>query len=134
MGVPFKYESLKIPYVVPAKKRVYNPDFELPNGIIVEYKGKLDRVAREKMALVLEQNPTLDIRMLFMRNNKLSKTSKTRYSDWCEKRGIKFAVSENGEIPEEWINEALASTSLDAIPSIPAAKKTARRKPKALDN
>jgi hypothetical protein len=90
----------------------------LPNGIIVEAKGKLDRLVREKMALVFEQNPDLDIRLLFMRDNKLSKTSKTRYSDWCEKRGIKYAVSEQGHIPEEWLVEARRATSLDGTASV----------------
>lgn len=112
-GIPFEYESIKVPYVVPSKKRTYNPDFELPNGIIIEAKGKLDRLVREKMALVFEQNPHLDIRFLFMRDNKISKNSKTRYSDWCKKRGIPYAVSEHGIIPEEWLVEARAAGSLD---------------------
>lgn len=131
-GVPFEYESTKVPYVVPAKKKNYIPDFVLPNGIFVELKGKLDRDVREKMALVVEQNPDLDIRMLFMRNNKIAKNSKTRYSDWCEKRGIVYAVSEAGQIPEEWISDALRSSSLDADPverpAAPAAKAARKRK------
>lgn len=57
------------------------------------------------MALVIEQNPDKDIRFLFMRDNKIQKTSKMRYSDWCEKRGIKCYVSEDGHVPEEWLNE-----------------------------
>lgn len=105
--VPFEYENRKIAYVEPSKKRTYNPDFELPNGIIIEVKGKFDRETRAKMALVIEQNPELDIRFLFMRDNKLTKKSKMRYSGWCEKRGIKYAVSEEGHIPEEWLLEAL---------------------------
>ena len=80
------------------------PDFKLANGIYVEFKGKLDRIAREKMQLVVAQNPALDIRMLFMRNNRLSKTSKTSYMDWAAKHGIKAHVSANGEIPQEWID------------------------------
>jgi DUF4097 and DUF4098 domain-containing protein YvlB len=102
-GIVAEYEAERIPYTVPAKKKNYIPDFRLPNGVFVEGKGKFDREAREKMALVIEQNPDKDIRMLFMRNNKISKTSKTKYSDWCDKHGIKYAVSENGEIPEEWM-------------------------------
>jgi hypothetical protein len=109
--VPFEYETLRVPFTVPAKKRTYNPDFMLPNGVIIEAKGKLDRDVREKMALVLEQNPTLDIRILFMRNNKIAKNSKTRYSDWCEKRGITYAVSEQGHVPEEWLSDATRSGS-----------------------
>lgn len=104
-GVTYKYESRRVRYLIPESKHYYTPDIELPNGILVEVKGKFDPDARQKMALVLEQNPDLDIRMLFMVDNKISKQSKTRYSDWCTKRGIKFAVSKSGHIPEAWLME-----------------------------
>jgi hypothetical protein len=103
--VDFSYESVSIPYKVPVKNRRYTPDFILFNGIYVEAKGKLDAKAREKMQLVVEQHPDLDIRILLMRDNKISKQSKTRYSDWCRKVGIKYHVSEHGEIPPEWMEE-----------------------------
>jgi hypothetical protein len=35
-----------------------------------------------------------------MRDNKLSKSSKTRYSEWCEKSGIPYAV---GWFKKEWL-------------------------------
>lgn len=108
----FKYEEEKIKYTVPSKNRNYIPDFVLESGIVIEAKGKLDRQTKEKMLLVLEQNPDRDIRFLFMRDNKLSKTSKTRYSDWCNKRGITHAVSEHGEIPIEWLTAAPSSRVL----------------------
>lgn len=104
--VVYEYEPFAIKYVVPSKKKSYTPDFRLPNGVIVEGKGKFDHEAREKMALVIEQHPELDIRMLFMRNNYINKKSKTRYSDWCDKRGIKWAVSQNGHIPVEWLESS----------------------------
>lgn len=112
-SIPFEYETHKVKYTVPEKHKNYIPDFILPNGIYIEAKGKLDRDVREKMALVIEQNPDLDIRILFMRDNKIAKNSKTRYSDWCDKRGIVYAVSELGEIPSEWISDALSTTGLD---------------------
>lgn len=101
--IPFEYETLTIEYVVPAKTHKYKPDFILDSGIIVEAKGRFDAATRQKMAYVIEQNPDLDIRLLFMRDNTISKSSKTKYSDWCEKRGIKYHVSAAGEIPEDWI-------------------------------
>lgn len=55
------------------------------------------------MALVIEQHPDLDIRLLFMRDNPIYKGSKTKYSTWCKERGIKFHVSANGEVPDEWL-------------------------------
>lgn len=105
LDVAFEYEPVRIAFTVPSKKRTYLPDFRLPNGIIVEGKGKFDPDAREKMALVTEQHPELDIRMLFMRDNYINKKSKTRYTDWCKKRGIKCAVSLEGHIPVEWLEE-----------------------------
>lgn len=102
-GIKFDYEKNIITYVEPAVTRKYIPDFELPNGIIIESKGRWTLHDRKKMILVMEQNPKLDIRMLFQRDQYLNKGSKTKYSDWCQKRGIPYAV---GELPEEWLNEA----------------------------
>lgn len=103
--VDFEYEKEMLTYVVPEAKRRYKPDFKLPNGIIVEAKGQFDAATRAKMALVIEQNPDRDIRLLFMRDNKISKKSKTRYSEWCRQRKIKFHVSDQGSIPETWLTD-----------------------------
>lgn len=102
-GVNFTYEAEKIVYTIPETPHTYLPDFKLDNGIFVEAKGNFDREARKKMALVCEQNPDLDIRLLFMRDNRIGKHKK--YSDWCKQRGIKYHVSLNGTIPEEWTME-----------------------------
>lgn len=104
--VKYEYETLTIDYTVPAKKHKYKPDFILENGIIVECKGRFDAATRQKMSLVIEQNPDKDIRLLFMRDNTISKSSKTKYSDWCEKRGMKYHVSANGEVPVSWTQES----------------------------
>lgn len=101
--VEYEYETVVLSYEIPTEKHKYKPDFILKNGIIIEAKGNFNAQTRKKMGLVIEQNPDLDIRMLFMRDNKISKSSKTAYSDWCEKRGIKYTVSANGTVPEEWI-------------------------------
>ena len=100
--VKFSYEVDKIKYVVPESYHTYTPDFTLPNGIVLEVKGRFTPADRKKMSLVIEQNPTLDIRLIFMTDNTLSRTSKTRYSDWCNKRNIKYHVSKDGSIPSEW--------------------------------
>lgn len=104
-GVPYEYEQTVLKYVEPAHNRKYTPDIKLPNGIFVEVKGKLDADDRKKMLLVREQHPDLDIRFLFMRDNKLTKASNTTYSAWSEKNGFKYAISADGLIPEEWIAE-----------------------------
>lgn len=105
MGVPFKYEEDKIKYVQPATDKTYLPDFKLPNGIYVETKGRFTAQDRKKMVLVISQNPDKDIRILFERNNTLTKTSRTTYGMWCDKKGIEWAVSKHGHTPESWIRE-----------------------------
>jgi len=79
---------------------VYTPDFVLPNGVVVETKGRWDARDRLFATAMVTQHGTTDYRLLFGADNKLSKNSKTRYSDWCEKNGVKFAVGKT--IPEEW--------------------------------
>jgi hypothetical protein len=101
-GVKYEYERDVIVWVQPAQTRKYTPDFFLPNGIIIEAKGKWTIEDRKKMVNVIEQNPDLDIRMLFQYDNKLNKRAKMRYSDWCERREIVYAV---GKIPAEWLEE-----------------------------
>jgi len=109
-GIKFEYEREPIIYVQPAVTRKYNPDFFLPNNIIIETKGKWTLEDRKKMVNVIEQNPKLDIRMLFQFDNKLNRNAKQRYSEWCDKRGIKYAI---GQIPDEWIEEAKVGNKSD---------------------
>ena len=39
-GIDGQYEKMVIIYTVPTKTHRYTPDFTLPNGIIIETKGK----------------------------------------------------------------------------------------------
>lgn len=99
-GIDVKYESEKIPYIIPASHHTYNPDFKLPNGIFVETKGRFVAADRKKHLLVKSQNPQLDIRFVFSNSkNKITKNSKTSYGDWCDKNGFKYA---DKIIPEDW--------------------------------
>lgn len=103
LGVDFKYEEVVIKYIKPASTHKYTPDFVLPNGIIVETKGRFLQADRMKHLLVKEQNPTMDIRFVFSNSNsRISKTSKTTYAAWCEKHGFKYA---DKTIPQEWLDE-----------------------------
>ena len=102
LSVPFKYEEFKIKYEV-HEVRTYTPDFELPNGIIVESKGRFVAADRKKHLLVKKQHPELDIRFVFSNSKaKITKGSKTSYGDWCDKNGYIYA---DKLIPEEWIKE-----------------------------
>jgi hypothetical protein len=99
-GVSFEYETFKIEYQV-NETRKYTPDFRLPNGIIVETKGRFVAADRKKHLLVQQQHPDLDIRFVFSNSKaKLNKGAKSTYADWCIKHGFLYA---DKTIPEEWL-------------------------------
>jgi hypothetical protein len=99
-GVKYEYETQKIKYRV-EEDRTYTPDFILPNGIIVETKGRFTVADRKKHLLIQKQHPKLDIRFVFQNSRaKLYKGSKTTYAQWCDKQGFMYA---DKSIPEEWI-------------------------------
>jgi len=103
LSVPVRYEELKISYSVPESLHTYTPDFELPNGIIIESKGRFVATDRKKHLLIKQQQPTLDIRFVFSNSKaKINKGSKTSYADWCDKFGYQYS---DKLIPEGWINE-----------------------------
>ena len=102
--VQYAYESMVVKYVVPETRRSYTPEFILANGVIIESKGyPFSSKDRAKMLYVREQHPELDIRLLFQKDLKLSKTSKTSYTDWAKKHGFIYHVSPQGHIPKEWL-------------------------------
>ena len=97
-----EYEKLKIEWE-DLKYRTYTPDFELDNGIIIETKGIFSAADRRKHIEIQRQHPTLDIRFVFSNANaKLYKGAKSRYCDWCEQKGFKWA---HRVIPEDWLLE-----------------------------
>jgi hypothetical protein len=101
-GLEFQYEpkASVISYVETPRR--YTPDFVLPNGVIVETKGRLTTKDRTKHLRIKEQYPELDIRFVFQFDNKLTRSSSTRYSEWCEKYGFKYSFK---KIPPEWAEE-----------------------------
>ena len=100
-SISFEYEVTAVTYTKPETKHKYTVDFTLPNGILVETKGRWTLEDRKKMVLVKEQHPELDIRMVFQSaNTKIRKGSKTTYSDYCDKHGIIWAEK---KIPESWL-------------------------------
>jgi hypothetical protein len=103
LGVEYTYEKLKLKYIRPASEHVYTPDFVLPNGIIVETKGRFLPADRMKHMMVKKHNPDVDIRFVFSNSNaRISKASKTTYAMWCRKNGFLYA---DKVIPKEWIEE-----------------------------
>ncbi len=100
-GVAYEYEKTKVTYQ--RKPSKYLVDFELPNGIYVETKGRFTSSDRAKHLLIKQQHPELDIRFVFSNSkSKLNKKSKTTYGAWCEKHGFQYA---DKWIPERWLKE-----------------------------
>ncbi|MET3601143.1 endodeoxyribonuclease [Martelella mangrovi] len=108
-GIPIRYEDPDevINYTKPVSYHKYHPDFVLPNGIIVETKGRFETADRKKHRLIREQHPDKDIRFVFSNSRqRISKTSQTTYAAWCEKYGFKFA---DKSVPAAWLIEATRS-------------------------
>ena len=101
--VKFEYETTVISYIKPETNHTYTIDFTLPNGILVETKGRWVLEDRKKHLLIQKQHPELDIRMVFMNpNGKIRKGSKTTYATFCDKNEIRWAAK---TIPQEWYRE-----------------------------
>lgn len=117
-SMPFTYETWSYEYDEPLRKNLarcvecgsttlvrtgwYTPDFFLENGVVIESKGRFTAADRRKMLAVRKGHPYLDIKMLFMRDNKIHKRSSTYYSDWCMENNYDFAI---GEVPKAWLNQ-----------------------------
>lgn len=100
--VPFRYEAIKIEWE-DLMYRTYTPDFIMPNGIIIEVKGRFTAEDRRKHLAIRKQHPYLDIRFVFESSKrKLSKGSKTTYAQWCEKHKLLY---HDRIVPLEWIKE-----------------------------
>ena len=101
--IKFGYETTVIDYIKPETKHTYTIDFTLPNGILVETKGRWVPEDRKKHLLIKKQHPELDIRMVFMSGKtKIRKGSKTTYGMFCDKHDILWAEK---TIPTSWFSE-----------------------------
>lgn len=101
-GATVEYETETLEYI---ETKDYRPDFIITkrdgSKIYVETKGFFPYPDRAKMVAVKTSHPTLDIRILFYRDNpsQLGRGSKSRPSDWALKNGFQFAI---GEVPKDW--------------------------------
>ncbi len=101
--IKFEYETTVIDYIKPQTNHTYTIDFTLPNGILVETKGRWVLEDRKKHLLIKKQHPELDIRMVFQSSKtKIRKGSKTTYAMFCDKHDIPWAEK---TIPESWLRE-----------------------------
>lgn len=100
MGVPYSYEPHRLPYT---KRHHYLPDFWVEKfGFYIETKGRFLPADRKKHKLIKEQHPEVDIRFAFSNpNQRLSKKSRTRYWEWCEKNDFLWCGK---KVPREWFS------------------------------
>ena len=100
LKIDHDYEATKIPYQI---QHFYTPDFFLPNKhIYLEEKGYWRNEDRRKVKTIREQNPDIEMRMVFQNPYlKISKKSKTTYAQWCERHGIPLCSYH--ELPLEWL-------------------------------
>lgn len=116
-GIGFAYESTTLMYNKRTTRKMvcldcgsqhvlqkakYLTDFRLPNGIYIEAKGWFKASDRSKMESVIKCNPDLDVRMLFQKEGWANASKTVSYTQWCDKRKIKWAI---GLVPIEWIEE-----------------------------
>lgn len=106
------YEVEKIPYVLEGN---YLMDFtvEVPKKhggkeVRIEYKGAgraWDAKVRQKMVAARDQNPDLDIKIVFHRDATFGAArkdgTKQRQSDWATRNGFDFCIGVDN-IPKEW--------------------------------
>lgn len=96
------YEPLRIPYEIHTYAH-YTPDWILPKqAIILEAKGEFKTSDRQKMLIIKQQYPELDIRILLgSPGTRIGTTSTTTYAMWCEKNGFPWCGAKG--IPPEWL-------------------------------
>lgn len=125
-GIEFEYEKYSYEYEEPLRKNRarcddcgssnlvrtgwYTPDFFLKNGVIIETKGRFTAADRRKMLAVQSEHPDLDIKMLFMRDNKIHKRSLVKYSEWCVVHNYDYAI---GTFKEDWLHEKEATKTVE---------------------
>ena len=117
-GVAYGHESQWIRYTVPEREAKYLPDFSFDGSpIIIEAKGRFGggnprfkqpatdgAKERQKLILLKEQHPELDIRIVFQRaSTAIYPGSKTTYAKWADDHGFKW--SDKGTVPDSWIKE-----------------------------
>ena len=88
LGREVEYEATRLEYV---KRACYVPDFK-DGEVLYEAKGRFLSADRTKLLAVRNAHPSIDLRLVFQRNNKLSKKSTTTYMDWATQHGFRASV------------------------------------------
>lgn len=108
------YEPLRIPYQIHIFTH-YTPDWVLPRqAIVLEAKGEFKTSDRQKMLLVKQQYPDLDIRMILgSPNTRIGTRSTTTYAMWCAKNGFPWCGAK--ELPPAWLRHKPTASSRKAL-------------------
>ncbi len=103
-GIEVDYEVEAVPFTPAPKTKTFDFWVTTRTGkrIVIECKGPWLPEVRRDECLAIEQNPQLDVRYVFMRDQPIRRGSKTRYSDFCHKKGILCAF---GGVPDAWLDE-----------------------------
>lgn len=115
MGIKFEYEPHALTYrrtilgshcVACSAKggayvlRKYTPDFWIPEyKFYIETKGKWTPTDRKKMVSVCLEHPNKEFKMVFMRDNYITKSHAATYTSWCKSNAIDCAV---GDVKLGW--------------------------------
>lgn len=118
-GLAISYEKERFPYHL---KKFYTPDFLVKGEMFdfwIEVKGYWPSDSRTKFLAVIREHPTLKIFVALQSpTQKLSRSSSTSYSQWCEKFGICWCPT---PIPQEflqaWVNGSRATYRAQAAKS-----------------
>lgn len=117
--VAYGHESQWVRYIIPEREAKYLPDFSFEDcPIIIEAKGRFgggnprqrnsnsgdSAKERQKLILLKEQHPELDIRLVFERAaSPIYPKSPTSQGKWATDHGFKW--SDKGVVPQQWIDE-----------------------------
>ena len=96
------FESIKLPYTL---SHTYTPDIILPNGVVIEIKGKFvvkGVDSRPKMLAIKAAFPQLDVRFIFQTPHApVAPRAKMTNAEWAEKHG--FPWCHYLAIPKDWL-------------------------------
>ena len=111
------YEPVRIQYDLHLRA-TYTPDWLLPDQcIVLEAKGRFPKEDRDKLLLIKQQYPDLDIRIIFQ-----SLTAKTSpkvgqtYAQWAEVNG--FPCCKGPGVPDDWLTHKPSAHSRKAFEAI----------------
>jgi len=92
--VPYEYETVKLPYVLPSPVHNYRPDF-IVGPVYVEAKGYFPYKDQAKMRAVKAAHPEKDIRFVFMKPHALLPRRKVTHADWALAEGFPWTDLES---------------------------------------